>query len=99
MNLSVDEMLRLARKVYPGRLVSDDLYGNIVMFTEADGVVTGRSFFLPSLTGEDWQVAQALDCIVAAENSPQHQQYRDHVANGMPSFQAAISALLAKEQS
>lgn len=64
MNLSVDEMLRLARKVYP------DKDGHIgpdgIEIYAPDKFRRHHDIFNPSLTGEDWQKAQALDCIMAA---------------------------------
>lgn len=65
MNLSVDEMLRLAR-IVTGR---DDwrIQSGSIRRHDIPGFVTlVDKFWFPSLTGEDWQKAQALDCIVAA---------------------------------
>ena len=113
MNLTIKELAELAHKTEPDKkwLTSNDS-----VFYEAPGTYDyDNVYFSPSLTGEDWQVAQACRVIVAAMNLPgnlaMHKletskgTYYQFIRKGVPELlqedllQAAISALLGKEQS
>lgn len=80
-NLSLDEMLELAKRVYPGfEWFLEN--GRVLRYNEAG---TGDQYFNPSLTGEDWQQVQALRVIVAAwEKASKYQNvlYKDVMVRG-----------------
>ena len=76
MTLSPNELKRLAEVVYPSK---DWVIGNQTDPVYGQGSIPvvhvkdypnwfSSNLFSPSLTGEDWQKAQALDVILAAFN-------------------------------
>jgi hypothetical protein len=65
MNLTENEMLELAEKVYQGRDCSINEKGILIRgsYKETPGepdVWQKHFYFSPSLTGEDWQAVQAV---------------------------------------
>lgn len=72
-DMTPDELLRLARVVYPGKAAR--IIGSLVYLMEDAGSWGERWIpFVPSLDGSERDKSQALDCIVAASDI-----YADHL--------------------
>jgi hypothetical protein len=85
MTLSTDELLELARRVYPDSewvVCTDPLLNcEFIISKLPRGNWCECDNFSPSLTGENWQKAQALQCIVAASKLGYHAYLYRHGQN------------------
>lgn len=107
MNLTVDEMLRLAKKTYPGQKVEARDHRVYVRPPHGVNTLPDMVLFSPSLTGEDWQVAQAvavLRKLTSYESTLDRivvETHRNTVFYAIQTgdLEASARALLGKEQS
>jgi hypothetical protein len=87
MNLTENEMMKLAEKVYQGRDCAINEKGILIRgsYKETPGepdVWQKHFYFSPSLTGSDEQQAQACDVIVAAFNVPREAELHKYDGGG-----------------